>query len=266
MKRNERYRSVSFDRAAETYDQTRDFPPGISQAVASTLRARLSPQDKVLEIGVGTGRIARPLCAFGLPVVGIDLSRRMMARLVEKEAGENRLPDLVQGDAVFLPFAKGSFGTIVVVHVFHLVGDLPACIQSVLRVLRRPGMMAVGWQWHPPDSASALVRRQWRLILQAQGADLSRPGLRGMGPALQLLEEHALRSEEAVAAEWEMSRSPSEIVGEIGRRDHSSAWAVPDEIFPQCHQELVSWARKALPNWDQPRAELRRFVWRLFWI
>ena len=266
MRGGEVRRSVSFDRAAEIYDQTRGFPPGIPQAVVSPLRDRLPSQDKVLEIGVGTGRIARPLRASGIPVVGIDLSRKMLARFVETEAGDRGFLGLVEGDAVYLPFANQSFATIVAVHVFHLVGDLQTCVESVLRVLSRPGMIAMGWQWHPPDSAPARVRVQWRSIVQAHGVDLSGPGLRGMGPAAQLLQAHALHSEEAVAAEWDVSRSPSEIVDEIGRRAHSSAWAVPDEIFPQCYEELVAWAREAIPHWDQPRADLRRFVWRFFWI
>jgi SAM-dependent methyltransferase len=190
----------------------------------------------------------------------------MMARLLEEETGGSRSRLLAEGDASFLPFANRSFATVVAVHVFHLVGDLPACMQNVLRVLQRPGLVAVGWQWHPPGSDSARLREQWRLILEQQGADLSRPGLRGMGPALRLLEACAVRWEEEVAAEWEVRRSPSELIQEIGRRSHSSAWAVPDAIFPLCYREVTQWAQTALPDWMRPRAEKRRFIWRLFWF
>ncbi|WP_181770429.1 class I SAM-dependent DNA methyltransferase [Amycolatopsis pittospori] len=42
----------------------------------------------VLEFAVGTGRIAAPLAARGVPVSGIELSRAMAARLVDKPGGD----------------------------------------------------------------------------------------------------------------------------------------------------------------------------------
>lgn len=41
-----------------------------------------------LEFAVGTGRIAAPLAARGIPVCGIELSRAMAARVVAKPGGE----------------------------------------------------------------------------------------------------------------------------------------------------------------------------------
>jgi ubiquinone/menaquinone biosynthesis C-methylase UbiE len=48
-------------------------------------RARGGP---VLELAIGTGRIALPLAARGLRVHGIDLSGAMVAKLREKPGGE----------------------------------------------------------------------------------------------------------------------------------------------------------------------------------
>jgi SAM-dependent methyltransferase len=42
----------------------------------------------VLEFAVGTGRIAAPLAARGVPVSGIELSRSMAARIVDKPGGD----------------------------------------------------------------------------------------------------------------------------------------------------------------------------------
>jgi 2-polyprenyl-3-methyl-5-hydroxy-6-metoxy-1,4-benzoquinol methylase len=41
----------------------------------------------VLELGIGTGRIALPLAARGLAVTGIDASASMVARLRDKDGG-----------------------------------------------------------------------------------------------------------------------------------------------------------------------------------
>ena len=42
----------------------------------------------VLEFAVGTGRIAAPLAARGVPVTGIELSRAMVARITDKPGGD----------------------------------------------------------------------------------------------------------------------------------------------------------------------------------
>jgi hypothetical protein len=42
----------------------------------------------VLELAIGTGRIAVPLAARGVPVTGIELSRAMAARIADKPGGE----------------------------------------------------------------------------------------------------------------------------------------------------------------------------------
>ncbi|WP_328870230.1 class I SAM-dependent methyltransferase [Streptomyces sp. NBC_00287] len=48
----------------------------------------LAGTGRALEFGIGTGRIALPLAARGVPVHGIDMSRAMVARLKEKPGGD----------------------------------------------------------------------------------------------------------------------------------------------------------------------------------
>lgn len=50
--------------------------------------ADLARGGAVLELGIGTGRIALPLAERGVPVHGIDLSEAMVARLRAKPGGE----------------------------------------------------------------------------------------------------------------------------------------------------------------------------------
>ena len=51
--------------------------------------AGLAGGGRALELGIGTGRIALPLAARGVPVHGIDLSRAMVARLRAKPGGDD---------------------------------------------------------------------------------------------------------------------------------------------------------------------------------
>jgi SAM-dependent methyltransferase len=55
---------------------------------------------RVLELGVGTGRLALPLAARGLSVTGVDASTEMLARLAAKP-GADRL-DTIVGDMAAL--------------------------------------------------------------------------------------------------------------------------------------------------------------------
>ncbi len=100
--------SVVFDRAADYYDQTRGFPPGEDKHVAALL-ARVgnwNKQSRVLEIAVGTGRIAAPLASLVAEMVGVDLSLAMMARVRTKPAGDSIR--LAQADVTRLPFGDRS--------------------------------------------------------------------------------------------------------------------------------------------------------------
>jgi SAM-dependent methyltransferase len=63
------------------------FDPAVVDATVDFL-VGLAGSGRALELGIGTGRIAVPLAARGVPVHGIDMSRAMVARLREKPGAE----------------------------------------------------------------------------------------------------------------------------------------------------------------------------------
>lgn len=143
--------SLSFDRAADYYDQTRGFPPGEEVAVAALLAktAGLNAGSRVLEIGVGTGRIAVPLAPHVGFYCGLDLSRPMMARIPGKPGGAAIA--LAEGDATRLPYPDAHFDAVIAVHVFHLISGWRAALAEVARVLK-PGAPLVHC-WSDYDEA-----------------------------------------------------------------------------------------------------------------
>ncbi len=88
-----------FDRIADSYDETRSLAPDVTEATARMLARELRGRGRCLEIGVGTGRVALPLHARGIPVAGIDLSARMIGRLVEKAGARPPFPTLSSQEA-----------------------------------------------------------------------------------------------------------------------------------------------------------------------
>ena len=85
-----RHEDGVFDEAvAARYDadEAEMFEPRVIEATVDVL-AGLAGAGRALELGIGTGRIALPLAARGVPVEGIDVSRAMVARLRDKPGGD----------------------------------------------------------------------------------------------------------------------------------------------------------------------------------
>src|SRR4029453_19596593 len=107
--------SISFDHAADFYDATRALPEKLADDLIATLVRELrgAGAPNVLEVGVGTGRIARPLAEHGFRVCGIDIAPRMLARLRDQLGPEHVEPDLLLSDATRRPLKTGAFGVAV---------------------------------------------------------------------------------------------------------------------------------------------------------
>ena len=86
-----------YDAIAELYDPwSRSVTEDVGFYVAEARKAG----SRVVELGVGTGRIAIPVASAGVPVIGIDSSAGMLevCRRRTEAAGVARLVDLRQGD------------------------------------------------------------------------------------------------------------------------------------------------------------------------
>jgi SAM-dependent methyltransferase len=105
---------------------------------------RLAGDGPVLELAIGTGRIALPLAARGLRVDGIDLSPPMVARLRAKPGGDDVA--VTMGDFADVDVA-GSYDLIYVVFnsFFNLLtqDDQVRCFQNVARHLDDGGTFVV---------------------------------------------------------------------------------------------------------------------------
>ena len=82
------------DRIADVYDGFYDDRLDTEGAIETL--TELAGAGPVLELAIGTGRLALPLAERGLEVHGIDASERMVAKLREK-AGGDRIP-VTMGD------------------------------------------------------------------------------------------------------------------------------------------------------------------------
>jgi SAM-dependent methyltransferase len=126
----------------------------------------------VLELAVGSGRLAIPLAGEGFEVTGVDLDQAMLARArrLADAAGKSvaRRVRLVEGDArtVRLPEA-GSFGlAFIPLNSIFLMGsraDQAAAVRTLAAHLA-PGGVALVDAWQP--DAEDLARYDGRLVLE----------------------------------------------------------------------------------------------------
>jgi SAM-dependent methyltransferase len=114
------------------------FAPEVVEPAVDFLAA-LAGSGRALELGVGTGRIALPLAARGVPVHGIDLSAAMIARLRAKP-GADAVGTTV-GDFATTR-VEGSFA--VAYLVFNTISNLTTQEQQVACFRTVAGHLAPG--------------------------------------------------------------------------------------------------------------------------
>lgn len=131
---------------AENYE--RYFVPAIGQPVSVELLrgADLRTGERVLDVGCGTGIIARQAAAAVGPngsVTGLDLAPDMIehARSIPAPAGAT--VDWRQGDATELPFPDASFDVVVAQMSLMFIEDRPAAVREMRRVLADGGRVVV---------------------------------------------------------------------------------------------------------------------------
>jgi SAM-dependent methyltransferase len=126
----------------------------VQDAVVRALR--VDPPARILDVGCGTGRLARRL-AREWPesrVVGCDFSRGMLA---QARAHGGALA-LTQGDAQRLPFADGCFDAVVSTEAFHWFPEPEAALAGFQRVLAPGGRLLVAFVNPPVEALSRLAR------------------------------------------------------------------------------------------------------------
>lgn len=259
--------SINFDRAAGFYDATRVVPDEIAAATTAAMLDQIQRANagRVLEIGIGTGRIARPLARRGVRVVGVDISWEMMARLRAQLTPEHAAPALLLADATALPFADGSFRAAIVVHVFHVVSSMASCVAEIIRVLARGGVLL-----HVTRRPSERTRRfwdasedEWNRLLSTRGFPRRKRAM-DSAPIRRALEAAGGRVQIVDVAE---SRDPQSVEQELERlrlRTHSWTWPLPAPAFDEMVAEYERWRRDTVPegSWiDESTIELEIWRW-----
>src|SRR5205807_8269675 len=126
-----------------------------------------------------------------VPLVGVDLSRPMLDRLVEKASGRPPFP-LVVADATRLPFRDAAFGAAYAAHVLHLIPAWRDAVGELVRVVRPGGAVLIDIGMPPSERKDEPIEAVTDRFTIESGLSRRHPGLEEDGaPALdEVFAEH----------------------------------------------------------------------------
>jgi demethylmenaquinone methyltransferase/2-methoxy-6-polyprenyl-1,4-benzoquinol methylase len=124
-----------FDRFARLFDVAM-LPPRVGP-IRDGLRFARRPVERILDVGGGTGRVARALSRVGPEPIVVDPSAGMLARA---RRGGRRA---IRADARSLPLCDRTVDAVVVVDALHHVPDPERALEEAARVVAPGGVVVL---------------------------------------------------------------------------------------------------------------------------
>lgn len=252
------------DAAIAAHDRQRQLPAEAHRAIFESLCAHLRGRGRCLDAGVGTGSIAVPLAAAGIPVVGVDVSRAMLDALRTK-AGETSLP-LTRGDLARLPFCSGAFGAALAANVFHLIPAWRVAVAELVRVVCPGGLLLVNLgSGGPSDGPGASVLARFQEFLGGEWTQgQSEVGPHDASEFEGALLWHGVTVLPAIEIRYQQT---STLEAVIARLEHN-VFARPKSIDqPTMHEAAAAtraWARERFGALDEPLVSEHVISYRIF--
>lgn len=156
-----------YDASPEQYDsfQSQFFEhgsPAVGEAYERMFATlELSPGQRVLEVGVGTGLNLKHYPAK-LDVVGVDRSSAMLSVAQRRLAEVAAKVELIESDAASLPFSDQEFDAVVCTFVLCSCATPSRLLSEILRVCRPAGRIAL-FDFHKARTNQALLADQFLL-------------------------------------------------------------------------------------------------------
>lgn len=105
-------------------------------------RAGVQAQERVLDLGCGTGNVALAAAQAGARVIGVDPALRLLAVARERLAAASLPGELVAGDASHVPVGDAEVDVVLSNFALIFDADANAAVAECRRVLRPGGRLA----------------------------------------------------------------------------------------------------------------------------
>ena len=240
----------NYDRVADIYDSTRGLSPEAEREVGDGLAAILEQNQArtVLEVGVGTGRIAVPLAERGFQVTGIDISTEMLHNLRAKRDDIT----LLLAESSALPFRAGTFDAVIFSHILHLVPDSAGTIRAGIACVRRGGLLLNCTHMYAPYPEQRAGERLNEIIREVTGQAGWIHGHRASAePVLaEVLTGFGVTLETREIAHWTDVNTVRREVARLELRANSNTWAIPDDAMPTIVERFTAEALEIFGGLD----------------
>jgi phosphatidylethanolamine/phosphatidyl-N-methylethanolamine N-methyltransferase len=132
-----------YDVQSRVYDVT--FGALVQRRISTAIKhLDIRQDDRVLDLGIGTGASLRYYPRDRGRIFGIDLSSGMLDLCRQRMHNQNRQnATVVQGDAMHLPFADNSFDLVFISHVISVVSDPCKLVQEAQRVAKQSARIVI---------------------------------------------------------------------------------------------------------------------------
>ncbi|KER09282.1 MAG: hypothetical protein HY22_12535 [[Candidatus Thermochlorobacteriaceae] bacterium GBChlB] len=251
---------MSFKDIAASYNKINEIPHKAAQQLGKVFIALTGKNAAILDIGAGAGRITLPIAEAGGKLTALDTEQKMLDELDAHAREKNLAVNIVQGDALALPFADNSFDVVFTSNVLHLVADWETALDEAIRVMKPNGLLIQGRDWLTPESCAGRIRTQMRKIMAE--LDPSLMPTAAAGPALfQALEKRGGKTDpEMIGARWTELTSPAEILERMAARTHNETWQIDEGVFREAIGRIRKWTTEQWVRLDRTEEVEKRFL------
>jgi SAM-dependent methyltransferase len=196
-------RRLSFGQVASIYERARPEYP--LDAVSWLLEGT---HGTVVDLGAGTGKLTRAVCAAGREVVAVEPDAAMRVAFAEALPGI----EVLDGTAESIPLPDGSVAAVVAGQAWHWF-DVERATSEIARVLAAGRRLAIVWNLR--DESVPWVAELGRLLHSGDGASASVRGrdTETFGPLFEPIERRFFRHEQRLEVD--------ELVGLAASRSHT---------------------------------------------
>jgi SAM-dependent methyltransferase len=138
-----------YDWSAKIYERIKQYDVGSEQwflGLPLTLALDQIDSPLVLDVATGTGRLPRAIlrqAAFDGRVIGVDLSRKMLAEAVRRTAQFADRVTYIWEDARRLPFLDNVFDAVTCLEAIEFTPRPMKVVEELVRVLRPGGVLVL---------------------------------------------------------------------------------------------------------------------------
>jgi len=137
----------NFDRVAKLYNSSLlPLPEEYCRLIQT--RFALSENDKVIDLGCGTGLLTMGLSRFSKHIEGIDESRKMIE--IAQDLDKDKIIKWIYGSVEDFDFGCENYSLIISYESFHLFDNTDELVKRCTKGLLPGGYLCVGWcfyQW-----------------------------------------------------------------------------------------------------------------------